>query len=94
MVLWGLPVYFESFFAALFLPIVAKPLGLPKGLTLTQTFLKWLCWCLFAKSMGSGALRKGGRGKEEGCKKGGADACEGVVHAGVSCWGMCWGGAC
>ncbi|WP_375660821.1 hypothetical protein [Bartonella sp. CL71SXKL] len=25
-------------------------------------------------------------------QEGGADACEGVVHAGVSCWSaLCWG---
>ncbi|WP_375693165.1 hypothetical protein [Bartonella sp. AP23HLJMH] len=42
---------------------------------------------MFAKSMGSGALRKGGTRKGGRMQEGGADACEGVVHVGVSCWG-------
>ncbi|WP_375706870.1 hypothetical protein [Bartonella sp. AA126HLJHH] len=34
----GLASLLESFFAALFLPMVAKLLGLPMGLALTQAF--------------------------------------------------------
>ncbi|WP_375663094.1 hypothetical protein [Bartonella sp. CL266QHHD] len=45
-------------------------------------------WCFEKKE--EGERRKGV--KEGRMQEGGADACEGVVHAGVSpCWGMCWG---
>ncbi|WP_330168843.1 hypothetical protein [Bartonella grahamii] len=39
---YGLPVYFEGFFATLGLPIVAKLLGLPNGLGSHSNLLKRL----------------------------------------------------
>ncbi len=53
-------------------------------------FLKLLCWCLFAKSMGSGALGKGGRWKGGRMQEGWGGCLRGWCML-ESCWGVYWG---